>query len=414
MAITILENLPVINATNNYDPVIVSSNLVTGTNFRYVLDVSGAIGSARLKCDPTPGNKYGFFGVNKIIETLFVPQIPQITSAWQTGQWAVQANLTFREETNGTLATGVLTGKIFAAMASNDYIDYIGDWLANNYKFITTGNSGNINDIHFSNRPSSRNLLFTTPEFVHAIVDSSLVTGISIRIRYYDDTGAIARTFYINRNATTISQIINVGGQALFNLTAGETSDSQIGSINFPSQGGYYDYELVADNAGVVTGRRRSRNFTIRLKTTSTNNNINSACLATTYEQANAHYMVLLFLNQHGSWDTFEFVMKRRISIDVERNGFKRNQDVYGFNAQMENNDVRYQIKYELNTDWLSDDEFVWLQELIFSPKVYIHVPTISWQPVILQNNSYTIHTRKNDGLRQLQINAFGEKVRTI
>jgi len=413
MATTIIESLPLIITTNNYDPVIVSSNLTSGSAFRYVLDVSGSIGSARLKCDPIPGTKYGFFGVNKVVETLFVPQIPQIVSSWQTGGWAVRANLIHREEVSGSLVTGIVSGTIFATQGSNDYIDYNADWLTNNYRFIATGSSGSAGDWHFSNRPSERNLLFTTPEYIHAIVNESLVTGIQIRVQYYDSNGSVARTFYVTRSGTTTSNIINVGGQALYNLSAAQCSDSNNGQLNFPAIGGFYEYQLIADTANTITGRRRSNVFRVYLKTIS-GSNINAACLATTYENANGHYMVLLFMNKHGSWDTFEFTMKKRESINVERVPFKRNFDVYGYNSQMENADVKYQIQYELNSNWLTDAEFNWLQELIYSPKIYMHVPTISWQPVILQNSNYTINTRKNDGLRQLQIIAFGEKVRTI
>lgn len=415
MALTIIEDFAKLQLTNVYDPVILSSTLMASAGMRYVLDVSGTLGSARLKCDPVPDTKYGFFGINRIVETLFVRSVPQIVSAWQTGRWAVKANLTYREEyPNQTISSGLITGSIFAVQGYAGYADAVVA-LGNGFPYIITGSTGVVGDIVFSNRPTQRSLLFTTPEYIHAVVDPALVSGIQVCVRYYDNAGTVARTFYVTRSGTTESNIINVGGQALYNLTAGECSDGNNGTLNFPAQGGFYDYQLVADSAGVVTGRKRSQEFRVYLKTIQSGLSVNNVCSGTIYESNTGHNMVLMFQNEYGSFDTYEFTMKRRTSVNVEREQIRRNVDVYGFQNWIENNSVMFQYSYELNTDWLLDSEWTWLMELIASPRVYMHVATIGWMPIILQNNSYIINRRINDNLRQLNITALsGEKIATI
>lgn len=411
MANTIIENLPLLTFTNVYDPLVVSSNLATGSAFRFVLDVSGALGSARLKCDPHPVSRFGFFGINRIVETLFLPTIPQISSAWQAGNWATQANLTLREEISGTLATGVITSKVFAAGGHAGYIDYL-NAVQENYRLISTGTTGAAGDILFSNRPTERSLLFTTPEFVHAIVDPALVSGVQCRVRYYNSVGTLVRTFFTSRAGTGVSNIINMGGQAVYNLTGAQCSDGNAGSLNFPPQGGFYDYSLVADNANTTTGKRRSLDYRIYLKTIQSGINVQNVCSGTIYEHNSGHEMVLFFLNEYGSWDTFEFTMKRRRRVNVTRQQYGRNFDTYGFENWIQNINTEYQYEYELNTDWLTNTEFTWLLELIVSRFVYMHMPTIGLMPVLLQNNDYRIERRINDGLRQLQIIALAaEKI---
>jgi len=203
-----------------------------------------------------------------------------------------------------------------------------------------------------------------------------------------------------------------MGGQAVYNLTGAQCSDGNAGSLNFPPQGGFYDYSLVADNANTTTGKRRSLDYRIYLKTIQSGINVQNVCSGTIYEHNSGHEMVLFFLNEYGSWDTFEFTMKRRRRVNVTRQQYGRNFDTYGFENWIQNINTEYQYEYELNTDWLTNTEFTWLLELIVSRFVYMHMPTIGLMPVLLQNNDYRIERRINDGLRQLQIIALAaEKI---
>jgi hypothetical protein len=415
MAIVITEALPLMNLTNFYDPAIVSSSLAVSSTFRYVADVSGAIASARLKCDPIPSTRLGFFGVNKIIETLFVPAIPQVTKNWQTGNWAVKANVTFREELGGAITGTPVSASIFAIEGNSDYFDYISIFIARNSDLIATSVAGSASYL-FSNRPTFRRLLYNTPEYVHAVLDNTIITAINIRIRYLNESRTILRTFWITRNTTTISQIINVGGSALYTLTAGECSDGNAGSVSFPAQNGYIDYQFHFDNTTTSTGKTRSRLYEYQLKTTNgTTFTPNTSCFTSIYEVTSGHEMTLLFKNHYGAWDTFEFTMKKRKRLSVKREQSNINSDVYGFQRWNLEQNVEYQYEYELNTDWLTDTEFDWLAELIVSPRVYLHISGISWLPVLIKNNSYDFFTRRNDGLRQLQITiAVGDSGKSI
>ena len=82
MAISVLSGSPQ-SATPVYNKMLfkVSGSLTSATNYRYVCDVKDTAGTntlARLKCDKLPTTNYGFFDVQKVVETLVAPTKPTL------------------------------------------------------------------------------------------------------------------------------------------------------------------------------------------------------------------------------------------------------------------------------------------------------------------------------------------------
>jgi hypothetical protein len=85
MSISVLSGSPLV-ATPVYNKMLykVSGSLIAQPNYRYVCDVKNPAGTtlARLKCDKLPTTNFGFFDVQKVVETLIAPTAPSPT---QTG-----------------------------------------------------------------------------------------------------------------------------------------------------------------------------------------------------------------------------------------------------------------------------------------------------------------------------------------
>jgi len=57
----------------------------------------------------------------------------------------------------------------------------------------------------------------------------------------------------------------------------------------------------------------------------------------------------------------------------------------------------------QLNSDWLTDAEFQWLEELITSPTVY-SIESGVLIPIEINTNTYEVRKSVNDGASQLVI----------
>ena len=383
MSITVVSSLPSVLPVGNSDVVIVSSNLTASANFRYVCDVSGTLSSARLKCDKLPTTSYGFFGVSKVVETLIVPSVPQLTSGWQDAGYAVNVNLTFREEygtppsiaTGGTASASLIAWQ--AAFRQQDYSSYSPS------AYIASAVSGDVPiSKRFSNRPASSTLSSSDSDFIGVLTQ---VTGISLAVLY---VGASRAIFNVSGNTSGIlSNIINAGPYGLYNLTSSQCSDGLAGSVNFPANGGQINVQVAFNVSGNL-----NTSFTKTKIITYTIDNC---------ERYNP--LRVFFRNMYGGIDGYTFTRKNRQRVDVQRKTFAYNNSVYGDDVFDKQWSVTYRDTYTLNSDWLSDDEFTWLQEMIYSPECWI-VVSGALVPVVVKTDSYTVRKRVIDKLQQISV----------
>ena len=60
--------------------------------------------------------------------------------------------------------------------------------------------------------------------------------------------------------------------------------------------------------------------------------------------------------------------------------------------------------EYTVNSDWLDDEYFIWLQELLMSKDVYYCNSDGTFNPIILTDNSYEIKSELNKKLNSLTL----------
>jgi hypothetical protein len=138
----------------------------------------------------------------------------------------------------------------------------------------------------------------------------------------------------------------------------------------------------------------------------------------------------LTWLNQWGTWDYYTFNMKSTRSISTNRTSYTQQDGTWnestfkisGYKGGKKNFRVNSTEKIKLNTDFVSEAEGVWFEELINSPEVYIVngfqtdvADTITnkyIEPVVLTTSSYVKKTIANDKLMQYTIEIEKSKMK--
>jgi hypothetical protein len=131
----------------------------------------------------------------------------------------------------------------------------------------------------------------------------------------------------------------------------------------------------------------------------------------------------ILFLDRMGSWSSFAFQLKTYEKLSIKRETY--NKDVPGFVSGAEwqyksyeqgsvNFNTQVAKTIDLNTNWMTESQAYYFQELVTSPQTYIAPVTfVSCEYVLgeyiscnVMNNSFDIDTVRNKHLirQQLQV----------
>lgn len=132
------------------------------------------------------------------------------------------------------------------------------------------------------------------------------------------------------------------------------------------------------------------------------------------------------FLNQYGGFDSKDFVKLSRKSYAITKTDFgKLPYTIDGsglvsyFNSNNVYNETRsvyasqFTEKLTLNTDMLTDADYVWLSQLVLSPLVYVEQNGY-FIPVAIVKTDYVFNKYVNDKLTNLTIDVeFGDQLNT-
>ena len=130
----------------------------------------------------------------------------------------------------------------------------------------------------------------------------------------------------------------------------------------------------------------------------------------------------LTWLNQWGTWDYYTFTMKSTRSVSTKRIPYQQQEGTWnegtfkikGWKGGKKNFKVNSTQKIKLNTDFVTEAEGEWFEELINSPEVYIvneydgtevspynTITNKYIEPVTLTTSNYIRKTIANDKLMQ-------------
>ena len=121
----------------------------------------------------------------------------------------------------------------------------------------------------------------------------------------------------------------------------------------------------------------------------------------------------LHFLNKTGGFDSYTFNRADTKRVSINRSSYKKNaasltaSDSYGYTARARTN-IAYNTTQKDNisvlSDWITEEESTWLEELISSPEVYLEDATYGLVSINVSNSSYDFKQVATEKLFNLRI----------
>ena len=384
MAITI-ENEPGDIAPVYSDLTYTLSSTNSGqTNFKFVAVVKNAAGTtlAKLKAPVYAGTSYGVFNLTRILQNYVTFDFTQATlHPGKCTNSFIAYSVEFGEEYGGTEYLNLIsdTGKyawngLFSKWDSELISDYqINTFPSTSVKFLTTIRRRRVT------REQYDYLYFLRggggiPDRIEVVAYNAAGSTTTSQIKQTFITSA--KDEYLLRVAAGVANLNQIAAANLYSGTAG--SIVPVGTVYYTIQAKYIT------DAGTEAYR-----FDI------------------VEECSKYSHRVLYFLNRLGGFETLRCSMLNRDVYSVERKQLKRN--TYGFTGTAYGRDTAAHgiasyattksRKVILNTDFLNDLEWQWVDELISSPVVYLDGNI----PVNITNTQVEVFDL-NDGPQQLRI----------
>lgn len=365
MAITIQQQVSTFKPVYNEDFFVVSSTNNTQPNFQFVADVyvNGSY-ITRLKTFPHPTYGTGLFSPKRVVENYLSKDFDLSTNNWakNTNSYAYY-QLKFGEEF-GTSSSGTtiypnqtLSNTNYVWNGIMDYEDYI-DYTSNNYILRDSTR------LFLTNKPSTVNIQSSERDYLYSINTTS-GDCYYLDIKTYDNTGSKIDNYYLYNQYQDVgvdSEYFTRVGTGTYNI---EASSGSIISENgvfpiFNSNVVYYTVRTTKYNGTVTSETRRY--------------NISDVCTKTEAQR-------IFFLNKMGGYDGFTFKNKTKINADIKRSEYKKQQGTWSSSTAFAySKSDRAVTQYDTNikdtitlvSDWITEDESVWLEELFTSPDVYL------------------------------------------
>ena len=380
MSITVLSGSPLV-ATPVYNKMLfkVSGSLIAQPNYRYVCDVKNPAGTtlARLKCDKLPTTNFGFFDVQKVVETLIAPTAPTLTQTGFVDHSGFYSGyrLDFTQEYGNTPAVTGATTTVSGVMAFAGNLEQLelADWSLSPYFRI--GSSFN------SVRPLTTPTAFTV---YHGGSKFLAINGTKYTTVSANDTWLVS------------AQVAYKGVDYNFAVS--------------PSLSGTTDYNIqrfacgpanLSGTISALSGAVEGDSYTVQFLGNAGLGSVQTTFTFGPCERFNS--IPVHFVNKYGGIDSYTFTMKNRKRANIQREVFGYNSDVYATTTYNKVWAGSFDFVYALNSDWLTDAESEWLIEMVRSGYVWLELGEQLVEAVV-NANQYQFVTRRNDRLTQLQL----------
>jgi hypothetical protein len=366
-------------------------------DYKYVCDIYIVDANAvetlavRLKSFPRPSSKIGVFEIGSVIRNYLAAAFqPQPTDIFyqklSVDNFFVQVICRFGEEYGFTTYPNIIVD------SQRAYFNHY-----NGRQFGTTTILQTYLDKVLSDRPYATTI---TRSSKHNLIPflASDDTVINVEVRCYNKSVGLVRQqdFTVTPTASSIDEIeqINVAPECLNYAFPGLIDD-------------YIDYYTVTWNTTNIVNDSVYRFDLICERK---------------YETHSLH-----FLNKLGGFESKEFTKVSKKTKESRRSTYKKssytvNPDgtvtffdsaTKAYQEQSSTYAVEFEEKMQLNTDILTDEEYVWLEQLVFSPIVFCKINDYFF-PITITDNNYELKKRINGGLTNLTLNIeFGETFNT-
>ncbi len=427
MAITIITQVtePRYSPAGNPLVYVVESDNSTEPNFRYVANVSinGNL-VAKLKTVPSVTNSNrGRFNFQEIVRGYF-EVTPKIIHPiyWQYGEsfgcptQYIEFDVEFDEEYMGGEP---------APQDAETAIIYNGAWTTLDFNsfpgfklFYWLDQDAIDTRLPLTNRPQSTKAyasnIYNQSGNLYWLCDKNLEGNIdSIRYRYYDDKNELFRQYLIptingQSHASDEENEFNMIAIPFMpydvrNISASLTSDGYSGNDDFVDCS-YYTVTAFKDINGT---QQASIEYTVLLT---------DECSRFTFTEVH-------FENQLGGVDSYVFTKPNRERQSIQRTQASRpylsdnfniyNGGVYGSytNFSKYNAQIDYSKEFTVSSDWLTDEEFEWLAQMVRSPRLWLRKVFDNNEvigdylvPILVTDTSYNVWKRDFDQLHTLTI----------
>jgi hypothetical protein len=267
-----------------------------------------------------------------------------------------------------------------------------------------------------TNRPQSTKAyasnIYNQSGNLYWLCDKNLEGNIdSIRYRYYDSTNTLIREYFM---FTINGQSHGSSEQNEFNIIAVPFMPFDVRNIAFDitsdSEWGYTDFEgssyyTVTAFKDIDGTQQASIEYTVLL---------NGEC--SRFEFTEIH-----FENQLGGVDSYVFTKPNRERQTIQRTQASRpyltdsfvDSGIYGgyTNFSKYNAQVDYNKEFTVSSDWLTDEEFEWLAQMVRSLRLWLRKAFETGDgvleylvPILVTDTSYNVWKRDFDQLHTLTI----------
>jgi hypothetical protein len=351
---------------------VVSSDNVAGQDFKFVFDIFvGGVQQVRVKQFPDPTTLNGYFDAGPIVRNgftynWFVPENATddvyLCQPSASGEISQLYQIRFGEDVSGITTSNLASGEVRAY-----------NWSPPAFKRKTFDSTSKLNKF-YTNRPTGARINTGAKLLIPFKTDATL----TLKVDTYNQSNTLIAT-------TTDGSTYANGGYVQLDIGTAAIN-ARLGNI-ITDAVKYYDvYFNTFDKFRVILSCNPKYNPTN-----------------------------LYFLNKWGMYDTATFDLLSRLTSDVERKAFTQrdfrqeaasvtyfdSNNVY--NETKTNYENREVLSLRLTMDAPTDNEFVWLSELITSPQIYMEQDGY-YYPVTLKNNTYEYSKYINNRLRPFEV----------
>jgi len=339
---------------------VVTSTNYAQSNFKFVAVVKNAAGTiiAKLKAPIFHGTTdKGVFNITRILQNYVTYDFTQsLASISKCTSSYLAYSVEFGEEYGGTeyLTLATDSGKyvwngLFDLYGSESTATYQITFPSTTPKFLT--------------RVRTRRVSLAQTDYLY-FLRGAVGASAEIQVKAYNAAGTLLATSQIKNTFTDAGEKSEfllrcpAGPDNLNDITAGNLTSGTAGDV-IPASTSYYTMQAI--DAGSQLGSELYRFDVVE-------------------ECSKYTTQYLYFLNPLGGFESVRCSMASKDKYNVSRKQFKRNNytltgNTYAYDTSkhgITNYAVEKTKEVELNTNWLNETEFEWLQDLIASPVVFL------------------------------------------